>query len=69
MLDESPRSVVPTHNKRMRFSQTREDQELIRLYYQWGPVSVKSMEEDKEFNTDVIELIDSVLPLIERVVD
>jgi hypothetical protein len=45
-------------------SQTPEGQELIRLYYEWSPVIVKAMEEDEEFKTDVKEMVDEVLLLI-----
>jgi hypothetical protein len=50
-------------------STAREGQELIKLYYQWGPVIVQAMEEDKEFEKEVKEIIDSVLPMIEKVIE
>ncbi len=43
--------------------------ELIKLYYQWGPAITKAMEEDEEFKEEVKELIDSVLPMIEKVTE
>ncbi len=45
-------------------SQTPEGKELIRLYYQWSPTIVNTMEEDEEFKEEVKEVIDGVLPLI-----
>jgi hypothetical protein len=37
---------------------------MIRLYYEWSPVIMKAMEEDEEFEQEVKEIIDGVLPLI-----
>jgi hypothetical protein len=45
-------------------SQTPVGQEIIKLYYQWGPVIVKAMEKDEEFKEKVKELIDGVMGLI-----
>ena len=42
-----------------------EGQELIRLYYELSPVIVKAMEEDEEFKTQVKEMMDGVLELID----
>jgi len=50
-------------------SNTQEGQELIKLYYQWGPAIVQAMEEDKEFKKEVKEIIDSVLLMIEKVIE
>jgi len=50
-------------------SNTQEGQELIKLYYQWGPAIVQAMEKDKEFKKEVKEIIDSVLPMIEKVIE
>jgi hypothetical protein len=46
--------------------QTAEGQELIKLYYIWSPVIVKAMEEHEEFKGEVKELIDGMLPMVER---
>jgi hypothetical protein len=46
-------------------SQTQEGKELIRLYYQWSPVVVTVMEEDKEFRDDVKEVVDGIVEMIE----
>ena len=43
---------------------TPEGQEIIRIYYEWSPVIVKLMREDKELKEEVKALIDGVLPLI-----
>jgi len=45
-------------------SETSEGREWIRLYYQWSPEIVKTMEEDEEFKEQVKEMIDGVLELI-----
>jgi hypothetical protein len=45
-------------------SQTPVGQEIIRLYYDWSPVIVEAMDEDKEFRGEVKEMIDEFLPLI-----
>jgi hypothetical protein len=50
-------------------SQSQEGQELIKLYYLWSPVIVQAMEEDKEFKKEVKEIINSVLPMIEKVIE
>jgi len=47
-------------------NQTPEGRELIKLYYIWSPVIVKAMEEDKEFKEEVKQMIDGVLPMIEK---
>ncbi len=47
-------------------SQTPEGRELIKLYYLWSPTIVRAMEGDDEFKQWVKEMIDSVLPMIER---
>jgi hypothetical protein len=46
--------------------QTVEGRELIKLYYRWSPVIVKAMEEDVEFKQEIKELVDSILPMIEK---
>jgi hypothetical protein len=45
-------------------SQTPEGQKLIKRYYQWSPMIVKMLEEDKEFKEEARKMIDGVLPLI-----
>jgi len=40
--------------------------EYIRLYYQWSPAIVQAMEEDEELKAEVKELIEELLPLIEK---
>jgi hypothetical protein len=45
-------------------SVTPEGREIIKLYYQWSPVAVKAMEEDKVFEEEVKEMIDGALLLI-----
>ena len=50
-------------------SQTAEGQELIKLYYQWSPVIVRTMETDEAFKEEIKNMIDKLLPLIEKVVE
>lgn len=38
-------------------SKTQEGQEIIRLYYEWSPVIVKTLKEDKGFREGVKEII------------
>ncbi len=45
-------------------SKTSEGQEIIRLYYEWSPVIVKTMEKDEELKKKIKEIIDGVLLLI-----
>jgi outer membrane protein assembly factor BamB len=45
-------------------TKTPEGQEVIKLYYQWGPMIVDVMEKDEEFKKDITETIDGVLELI-----
>lgn len=50
-------------------TQTPEDQELIRLYYEWSHVIVKEMEEDRRFEEEVKSTIDEILSLIDSMVE
>jgi len=50
-------------------NQTPEGQELIKLYYRWSPVIVKAMEEDESFKEEVKNMVDQLLPMIERAVE
>jgi hypothetical protein len=43
---------------------TREGQELIKLYYQWSPVIVKAMEADEEFKQEIKGMIDGIIPML-----
>ncbi len=45
-------------------SQTPEGQELIKLYYEWGPVIVKAMEKDEKFKESVKGVVEGFLSLI-----
>jgi len=45
-------------------ARTPEGQEIIRLYYQWSPVLVKTMEGDSKFKDHVEEMIDGILLLM-----
>ncbi len=46
-------------------SHTPEGKEIIKLYYQWGPVIVKAMEADEEFKEDVKGVVDEILGMVE----
>jgi hypothetical protein len=50
-------------------SKTPEGQELIKLYYQWSPVIVRTMETDEVFKEELKTMIDELLPLIEQTVE
>ena len=41
-------------------NQTPEGQELIHLYYQWSPMIIELMSNDREFREDVKELMDGL---------
>ncbi len=47
-------------------SKTPAGREIIRLYYEWSPAIVKSMEEDEQFKAEVKEMICGALPLIKK---
>jgi len=49
-------------------SKSPEGREIIRLYYWWSPVIVNAMTADKAFIQEVKDTIDSLLPVIEKVV-
>jgi len=48
---------------------TPEGQEMIRLYYQWSPIIVKTIENDDESKEEIKEIIDGLLLLIRAEVD
>ena len=50
-------------------SRTGEGQELIKLYYYWSPVMVSLMRMDTHFKGEVKAMMDSVLPMIERLAE
>ena len=43
---------------------TPEGREMIRLYYQWGPLIAQAMEEDEELKQEVTEIIEAFLPMV-----
>ena len=45
-------------------TQTSEGRELIKLYYQWSPVIVRSMKADENLKEDVKEMINGVLDVM-----
>ncbi len=45
-------------------SATPGGQEIVRLYYEWGPAIVKAMEVDKKFRGEVRGMVDGIVPLI-----
>jgi hypothetical protein len=50
-------------------SQTPEGQELTRLYYAWSPAIVNAMGEDEVFKQEIKTIIDSLIPIIEAIVE
>ena len=50
-------------------SQTPEGREIVKLYYQWGPLIIQEMENDEKFKEEVKEVIDGVLMLIRTEVE
>ena len=50
-------------------SQTPEGQELIKLYYQWSPAIVKTLETDEVLKEELKAMVDQLLPLIEQTVE
>jgi hypothetical protein len=64
--EPSEQAEILRHFRDNVLGYTSEGQELIRLYYQWSPAIVKTMEEDEEFKEEVKELIDGILTLINR---
>jgi hypothetical protein len=43
---------------------TPDGRELIKLYYQWGPLIVRAMHADEQFKEDVKKMIDGILVLM-----
>ena len=43
---------------------TQKGRDFTRLYYQWSPLIVQAMKEDKEFTKNIKEIIDGVLNLL-----
>jgi hypothetical protein len=50
-------------------SKTREGRELIKLYYQWSPAIVRTMEVDEDFKQEIQDMIDELFPMIEEAVE
>jgi hypothetical protein len=47
-------------------SKTPEGKQLIKLYYQLSPLVVKVMTEDKNFEDEIREMTDFILPMLEK---
>jgi hypothetical protein len=47
-------------------NQSKEGQELVKLYYQWSPVIVKAIELDEQFRQELKDFVDEILPLLSR---
>lgn len=45
-------------------STTPEGKQIIKVYYQWSPLLLKAMDDDKELQGDVKEVVDHLLKLI-----
>lgn len=50
-------------------SETPEGQEMIKLYYEWGPLVIQAMDEEEKFKKKVREVIDAFLPLIRKILE
>jgi hypothetical protein len=50
-------------------NQSPAGKEIIKLYYQWSPAIVQTMEQDEEFKEDVKEMVDGVLELMGKKID
>jgi len=50
-------------------NQTPLGQEVIKLYYQWSPVITHAIKTDEEFRKEIKEMIERVLPLVEKTVE
>ena len=50
-------------------SQSKEGKELIKLYYQWSPLALKTMREDEEFREELKEMIEAILPMVKRAIN
>lgn len=62
--EHSEQTEILRHFRDTILNKTPEGKELIKLYYQWSPLIVKVMEQDKEFRKEVKEMIDSLLPIL-----
>ena len=60
----SPQTELLRHFRNNILSKTPEGREIIRLYYEWSPVVIRSMERDEKFKEEVKQLFDGILPLI-----
>ena len=67
--EDSEEAILIRSFRDTMLGQTQEGQELIKLYYLWSPVIVKAMEEDEDFKEDIKELMGTLLPMIEEVVE
>ncbi len=67
--DHSRESELLRHFRDRVLNRTAEGRELIKLHYQLSPAITAAMEEDETFKAEVRELIDSVLPLIQKMVE
>jgi hypothetical protein len=65
--DHSRETELLRHFRDTVLSATPGGQEIVRLYYAWGPAIVKAMEVDKKFRGEVREMVDGVVPLIGEV--
>jgi hypothetical protein len=64
--ENSEQTEMLRHFRDNILNKTPEGKELIKLYYQWSPVIIKVMKQDREFRKEVKEMIDSLLPMLGR---
>jgi len=60
----SPQTELLRHFRNNILSKTPEGREIIRLYYEWSPAIIRSMEKDEKSKEEVKQLFDGILPLI-----
>ena len=62
--EHSPQTELLRHFRNTILSKTPEGREIIRLYYEWSPVVIRSMEKDEKFKEEVQQLFDGILLLL-----
>ena len=62
--EDSPQTELLRYFRDNILRKTPEGQEIIRLYYKWSPVIIRSMEKDEKFKEEVKQIFDGILPLI-----
>ena len=53
----------------MVLQETREGQQLIKLYYVWSPVLARALDQDDGFRAEIREMIDGIVPVLQGEVE